>query len=621
MKHLLLVSILIWISPFVSAGIPFEFDEPVRINTTYRGESRPLVASNSLGHVVVVWTTEYTGEFALLSSKSNDFGATWSTPIRVDNGTSSKLTPHVFCITTVSDIELAVAWKSLVGSDGLFSAYSTDFGSSWLAYNSRIDDGSPGIKDEVCIVSDGTRLVAFWGDTRTGRPTLQSSYSLDKGMTWSSPDIRVDDDDTVFSTKSFLSLHASSDGSFLATWADKRNNNNFDIWSSRSADGGLSWSANIQVNSNYPGYQQSNSIGEGAFGDVHVVYFNSTGMFRSEINSATTMDFGLTWTDTPDTINDPPLNYDCGTPAITGCVDGTLVAVWSDDRTGDWFTYLSFSEDMGATWSHPNTLLVSDTPGQPDICALPDGGFMVVYQYLSTTELPHYAIRARRVEATPTATPTGEFPGTNTPIPTHSPTSTPTPVDQTATPSPTFTPVPTLTPTPSPYPTSTPTPVDQTATPSPTFTPVPTLTPTPSPYPTSTPTPVDQTATPTPTPTPTPLVTGVTITMPTHHFRPGDACYCTVIVTNGEPGSLNDNPLFLILDVYGVLFFGPSFTHDADWYPGPWPSGDTRVEAIPAFIWPETGTSATGIIWYAALTDPAVTRIIGDWDTWEFGWE
>ena len=109
--------------------------------------------------------------------------------------------------------------------------------------------------------------------------------------------------------------------------------------------------------------------------------------------------------------------------------------------------------------------------------------------------------------------------------------------------------------------------------------------------------------------------------MPTHHFRPSDTCYCTVTVTNGDPGSLDDNPLFLILDVYGGLFFGPSFTQDADWYPGPWPSGDTRVEAIPAFIWPETGTSATGIFWYAALTDPAVTQIVGEWDAWEFGWE
>ena len=63
----------------------------------------------------------------------------------------------------------------------------------------------------------------------------------------------------------------------------------------------------------------------------------------------------------------------------------------------------------------------------------------------------------------------------------------------------------------------------------------------------------------------------------------------------------------MILDVYGELFFGSSFTHDADWYPGPWPSGDTRLEAISVFTKPKTNTSATGIIWYAALTDPAVT--------------
>ncbi len=343
MKHLLIVSILIWISPFVSAGIPFEFDEPVRINYTYRGSSRPLVVSNSLGHVVVMWSSSSSSrERIYVSSKSYDFGATWSTPIRVDNGTSSKLSSTDFSITAVSDFGIAVVWRDF-DAKRVYSAYSADFGSSWLAYNSRVDDGANQIKGSVSIASDGERLVAIWGDRRTGWTTIRSSYSLDKGMTWSSPDIRVDDDDTVFSTKSFLSLHACSDGSFLATWADERNNNNFDIWSSRSADGGLSWSANIQVNSNYPGYQQSNSIGEGAFGDVHVVYFNSTGMFRSEINSATSMDFGLTWTDTPDTINDPPLNYDCGDPAITGCVDGTLVAVWSDDRTGDLFTYLSFS--------------------------------------------------------------------------------------------------------------------------------------------------------------------------------------------------------------------------------------------------------------------------------------
>ena len=144
MKRLFFVSILILISPFVSAGIPFEFDEPVRINYTYRGSSRPLVASNSLGDVVVMWSSSSSsGERIYVSSKSYDLGATWSTPIRVDNGISSNVSTLVFCITAVSDTELAVAWKSFYGSDGLFSAYSTDFGSSWLEYNSRMRRQQP----------------------------------------------------------------------------------------------------------------------------------------------------------------------------------------------------------------------------------------------------------------------------------------------------------------------------------------------------------------------------------------------------------------------------------------------------------------------------------------------
>ena len=109
--------------------------------------------------------------------------------------------------------------------------------------------------------------------------------------------------------------------------------------------------------------------------------------------------------------------------------------------------------------------------------------------------------------------------------------------------------------------------------------------------------------------------------MPSDHYQPGDPCYLTVTVTNADTQPLTDHPLFLILDVYGEIFFAPSFTTDFDFYPGPWPHGDTFVEALPEFEWPDTGTAATGIVWYAALTDPAVTHIVGEWDVWEFGWE
>ena len=55
--------------------------------------------------------------------------------------------------------------------------------------------------------------------------------------------------------------------------------------------------------------------------------------------------------------------------------------------------------------------------------------------------------------------------------------------------------------------------------------------------------------------------------------------------------------LLVLLDVYGSLFRAPSFT---------WP--------------PNTG-SARGIRFYAALTDPAIHILIGQWDMAEFGWK
>ena len=161
-------------------------------------------------------------------------------------------------------------------------------------------------------------------------------------------------------------------------------------------------------------------------------------------------------------------------------------------------------------------------------------------------------------------------------------------------------------------------PPDQTPTPVPTdtSTPTPTSTPSATSTPTATPSPVASE-----TPTQTPSITGVTIAMPSHWFHPGNPCYCTVTVTNVESVTLTGYPLFVILDVYGLLFFAPSFTTTFETYPGPWNPGETIVEALPSFSWPDTGTSASGILWYAALVDPTGTFIVGEWDSFEFGWE
>ncbi len=191
------------------------------------------------------------------------------------------------------------------------------------------------------------------------------------------------------------------------------------------------------------------------------------------------------------------------------------------------------------------------------------------------------------------------------------PTATPTPVPPTHTPVPTNTPVPpTATPT-SPGPTATPTIPAPTATPTP---PGPTATPTPNdPGPTHTPKP------PTATPTPECGELGCTVYMPSDSFGGGDICYVEVYVCNTHDVTYTNIPIFVILDVYGMYFFAPSFG-EFDFYAMPIEPGMTTIQVLPPFEWPAGVGSASGIIWYAAMTDPEITELFGGLGMFTFGW-
>jgi Chlamydia polymorphic membrane protein (Chlamydia_PMP) repeat len=128
-----------------------------------------------------------------------------------------------------------------------------------------------------------------------------------------------------------------------------------------------------------------------------------------------------------------------------------------------------------------------------------------------------------------------------------------------------------------------------------------------------------------PTPTPTPsdcTITGTTLWMPDTTFLPGENCSCHVSVCNATGSVLNNYPLFVVLDVYGSYYFAPSFSAFDNYLSlySQFTAGLTVVEVLPAFIWPTGAGSASGIVWYSALTDPGMTQLFGEMDMWTFGW-
>ncbi|MCD4652948.1 hypothetical protein K8T06_03335, partial [bacterium] len=101
----------------------------------------------------------------------------------------------------------------------------------------------------------------------------------------------------------------------------------------------------------------------------------------------------------------------------------------------------------------------------------------------------------------------------------------------------------------------------------------------------------------------------------------GETCSAEAVVCNPGPNVPVDIPLFVILDAYGELFFAPSFNQVYDAYMiDTLTVGEHHFQILPEFVWPSGVGSANGIYWYAAMTNPEITELFGEWDMFEFGW-
>jgi hypothetical protein len=132
---------------------------------------------------------------------------------------------------------------------------------------------------------------------------------------------------------------------------------------------------------------------------------------------------------------------------------------------------------------------------------------------------------------------------------------------------------------------------------------------------------IDGASTPTPTPTPVPGSESVSvdIQMPGNHFQPHDLFYCNVQVENTGSKPFLEAKLFVILDVYGKLYYAPFFT-EFNYYSMDILTGLRTVSVVEEFTWPEGAGSAEDIKWYAGVTDPGITGLISDVDTETFSW-
>ncbi len=125
-----------------------------------------------------------------------------------------------------------------------------------------------------------------------------------------------------------------------------------------------------------------------------------------------------------------------------------------------------------------------------------------------------------------------------------------------------------------------------------------------------------------PSPTPDAGNLGARLEMPAYYFSSGDVCWLKVHLTNPE-GPMDNIPLFVLLQIADEFWFWDSWTHEVDYNRVNLPSGNTTINILDYFTWPDTGSlEMDNITFLAGMTDASMSGILGGTDgigEWNFG--
>ncbi|MFC1594114.1 hypothetical protein ACFL38_02180 [Candidatus Omnitrophota bacterium] len=219
---------------------------------------------------------------------------------------------------------------------GLCLWASTIYAEIVFGPNVRVDDTSSSTSTQgspsLALDASGNIYVA-WSDNRNGNYDIYFSKSTDGGLTFE-PDVRVDDTETSSSSQSGPSLAVDYNGHIYIAWQDDRNGN-LDIYCSRSSDEGVTFEADVRVDDTgtSTSEQQRPSLAVDAAGNVYVVWVD--GREWLNIFSAKSTDGGATFeTNVKVNTAGPVTTQPLTTPSIAVGANGFVCSTWNDSQGG-----------------------------------------------------------------------------------------------------------------------------------------------------------------------------------------------------------------------------------------------------------------------------------------------
>ncbi len=296
---------------------------PAAIHDNAASDFWPDLATDGAGTWLAVWESDDpTGgigsDFDVFVARSTDGGATWGAAAivnanaAVDTGDDRRAR-----VATDDSGAWVVVWESndslggTIGTDyDILMARSTDGGQSWsapVALNSNA--ASPVLRDDrsPVILADGTGtwLTVWHSDDPFGGFgfdwDIRVSRSTDAGQTWSAAAAVNTDAATDSASDQRPQLTADGAGSWFVAWTSAfgTTGSDFDVLGAGSANGGVSWSAPVVVNSDAPfdnptAADIDPAIATDGAGTWFTAWQGTTGT-EADIRSSRSSDGGATW--------------------------------------------------------------------------------------------------------------------------------------------------------------------------------------------------------------------------------------------------------------------------------------------------------------------------------------